>query len=202
LTPPIPDREPIQFVAGDTVKWTRVVADYPAVDGWTLNYKIVGPRALVSQPAVSVVDGVFTVTLAASATAGAAFAAGTYRIIGYVDGVGAERHTVYEGVVEILPNVAELSHTSLLTHEERMLTAIQAALEGRTTADIEAYTIDGTQITKLPMERLLQLQGIYKVKVWRLRNPGKSVPMHAIRFGSADENTNAAESLAWPGYRP
>lgn len=186
------------------MKWTRVVADYPESDGWALQYKIVGPSTLASQPAAAFADGLWTVTLGADATAGASFTAGTYRMVGYVEGSGnyaGERYTVFDGFVELLPNVAEVAFTDLKTHEEKMLAAIQAALEGRTTADIENYQIDGTNITKIPMERLLQLQGIYKAKIWRQKNPGQSMPVHALRFGRASGNTNPDEARSRPGYR-
>jgi hypothetical protein len=45
VTPPIPTVEPANFAAGETVKWTKVVADYPPSDGWSLIYSIRGPTA-------------------------------------------------------------------------------------------------------------------------------------------------------------
>jgi hypothetical protein len=200
LTPPIPTREPIQFVAGDTVQWTRVIADYPTSDGWTLHYKLIGPSSLGTDPAVTVANGIYNVTLAAASTAAASFTAGTYRMIGYVDGVSSERHTVFDGFVEILPNVAEVTYTNLKTHEERMLAQIQAALEGRTLADVEKYTIDGTQVDKIPVDRLMQLQGIYKAKIWRQQNPGQAFPVSVVRF-VAPSNVSPDEALASPGWR-
>ena len=36
----IPTTEPSVVTAGDTVKWTRALAEYSAADGWTLKYKL------------------------------------------------------------------------------------------------------------------------------------------------------------------
>lgn len=47
------------------------------------------------------------------------------------------------------------------THAATMKTAIEAVLENRVTADIEAYTIDGRQITKIPMAELMRLHKYY-----------------------------------------
>jgi len=51
------------------------------------------------------------------------------------------------------------------THAVTMLAAIEAVLEGRITADVEAYTIAGRQITKIPIEQLLVLRDRYKSEV-------------------------------------
>jgi hypothetical protein len=137
VAPTPPTREPRQFIAGDTILWTKQLADYPPADGWLLHYKLVGPSTLAAD--ITAVDdgGTFDVTIPAAATGFGGFIAGTYRMIGYVDGVGAERHTIYRADVEILPNVAAVSYANLRTHDEKMLAAIQAALEGRSSADIE-----------------------------------------------------------------
>lgn len=199
MAPPIPTQEPTQFVAGDTVQWTRVVSSYSNADGWNLNYMLVGPGALAAQPTVTVVNGLFTVTLPATATATST--AGTYRLIGWVDGVNAERHTVFDGFVDVLPNVATTTFANLKTHAEKMLAAIQAALEGRATADIQSYQIDGTLITKLPFDQLMKYRGIYESMVWREQNPGVSMPKTVVRFARENRGrTNAAEALAWPGH--
>lgn len=53
----------------------------------------------------------------------------------------------------------------MATHAETMLSAIEAVLEGRITADVEAYSIAGRQITKIPMAELLTLRDKYKAEV-------------------------------------
>lgn len=51
------------------------------------------------------------------------------------------------------------------THAETMLAAIESVLEGRITADVEAYTIAGRQITKIPIADLLVLRDRYQAEV-------------------------------------
>ena len=37
----IPEIEPVSFIAGDTVKWTKSLEDYLASDSWVLVYYLV-----------------------------------------------------------------------------------------------------------------------------------------------------------------
>lgn len=198
LSVPVPSREPTQFVAGDSVIWTRSLSSYPASDGWSLHYRFLGPYEFASDPVVSVVDGTFKAVLAAAATAAEDFIAGTYRLVAWVDGVNNERHTVLDTFVEILPNVAVASFASLQTHVERVIAACEAAIEGRLGADVARYGREGTFVEKLPIEQIRTMLGIYKAKLWRQQNPGQMTPVHAIRFGRAG-NGNTAERLDWPG---
>lgn len=196
----IPSSEPTQFVGGDTVAWTRALSSYPATDGWTLHYRLLGENVDVvtdddgngnTEAAYSLVfapgdtDQVVTETAA--------------RLVGWVS-KSSEIHTIFDGIVRILPNVRSATGVAdVLTHEERMLSAIQARLEGRTTADVARYGREGTFIDKLAIADLLRMQGIYKAKLWRLENPGAVAPTNVIRFSHAGGG-NTAERLAWPGY--
>jgi hypothetical protein len=53
----------------------------------------------------------------------------------------------------------------MATHNETMLTAIKAALEGRITSDMEQYQIQGRQITKIPIDDLIKLKIYYEGEV-------------------------------------
>jgi hypothetical protein len=198
VTATIQHSEPTQFVAGDSLVWTRTLSRYPPSDGWSLHYRIVGPYELASDPVVAVVDGAFQATLAASATAAEDFIPGSYRLLGWVDGVASERHVILDTFVEILPNVAVVTFASLQTHEERVVAACEAAVEGRLGTDVARYGREGAFIEKLPIEEVRRTLGIYKAKLWRIQNPGKLMPVHGIRFGAVS-SSNDAERLAWPG---
>lgn len=189
------------FIAGDSLRWTRVVSSYPPADGWSLHYRLVGPSDLLSQPVVTVVNGAYQVDLAAAATADPDFAAGAYRMIGYVDGVSAERHVIFDGYVEIQANVAVQSFASMQSHEERMIVACEARLEGRMTTDVARYGREGAFVDKLDFAEIRHTLGIYKAKLWRRQNPGESFPQHAVRFSSVSGNSTD-ENIGWPGYQP
>jgi hypothetical protein len=112
-------------------------------------------------------------------------AAGVWRLIGWVSNVAGERHVIFDEEMTILADATTVSPTGLLTPNERILIAIAARLEGRVTADQEQVQINGTAITRIPIEKLSALRGIYEGKVWREQNQTRSYPVHKMRFTRA-----------------
>lgn len=142
---PTPSVEPVSIHAGDTLSWTRTLADYPASAGWVLSYVMVAagvPRITFS----AAPDGDdHRVTVEAVVTG--AWAPGRYSRIARVslDGVV---HTVGSDQVEVLPNLAAVDVGTFdpRSHARRMLDAIEAALERRASAEqlhILEYQIAG-----------------------------------------------------------
>lgn len=98
----IPSTEPLYIQAGDTVAWTRAIADYPA-GAWTLKYRLINAAAKIDITAAA--DGdTHSVTVAAATTA--TWAAGDYTWQAYVEGGSSERYTVASGRVTIKPDLA------------------------------------------------------------------------------------------------
>lgn len=178
----IPSNEPLEFVAGDTVKWYKSLADYTPQDGWTLKYRIVGGTIDLTKTA-DASSGTWLTTIDAADTA-AIVADTTCRMIGWVE-QGTEKWTVFDDYVRVKPNLRTATATNLKTHEVRTLEAIESVIEGRATADLEQYQVNGRAVTKIPMTELFQLRGMYRAIVWRQQNPGASFPSHAVRFSSA-----------------
>ena len=160
----IPSSEPLQVTAGDTLQWTRDLADYPANDGWVLTYEL---RAL---------GGAYTITAAASgaqhavtvaAATSTSYAAGTYTIGGYVTKAG-QRFEVYRGTLVVLPNLAAGGAADRRSHVRKVLDAIEAVLEGRATRDQEQVTFsDGRSLRYMPVEDLLKLREKYRSELAR-----------------------------------
>jgi hypothetical protein len=71
----IPTIEPSSANAGDTWRWTRTLADYPASAGWALSYTLINAAAKITINATASGDD-HAVTVAAATTGG--YAAGTY----------------------------------------------------------------------------------------------------------------------------
>lgn len=98
----IPSTEPLFIQAGDTVAWTRNLADYPA-SAWDLKYRLINAAAKIDITAVA--DGdTHSVTVAAATTA--TWAAGEYTWQAYVEGGSSERYTVASGRLTIKPDLA------------------------------------------------------------------------------------------------
>ena len=97
----IPDKEPTEITAGDTVKWTKSLTDYKASASWVLAYVLVGQKGRYAITATASGDN-HSVTIAAATTA--IWTAGDYTVRGYVTKSG-EQYTVYAGKLTIKPNL-------------------------------------------------------------------------------------------------
>lgn len=161
--------EPTAIDAGTTVRWRRVLAEFPPSDGWSLSYAIRGPdEAELAVPAT--VDGdEFAVEIPAATTQG--WAPGRYAIAGYVEqgaGPALERHRVYAGALLVRAYLADVQGPyEARSHARRVLEAIEAVLEGRASKDQESYTIQGRTLVRTPIDQLLKLRDRYRAEVLR-----------------------------------
>lgn len=97
--------EPAFVRAGDSVAWTRALADYPATS-WTLKYRLINSAGKIDITATaSGTDHLINVSAATSAT----WAAGVYTWAAYVEGGSSERYTLGTGSITIQPNLAAQS---------------------------------------------------------------------------------------------
>lgn len=96
-----PAREPIEFAAGDTLKFTRVLPDYLPSDGWSLTYELRGGTDPIEFTSVAE-NGGHTLSVAASVTA--AWLPGEYVLAGYASD-GTNRHQIYYGQLTVTPNL-------------------------------------------------------------------------------------------------
>jgi hypothetical protein len=187
MPPAIPTAEPEQAIAGDTLQWDKQVADYSAADGWQLSYTFQGTEKIDLAWGTEVVAHPngrdFRVTVLPAKTAAAT--PGTFKWQAYVT-KGSERHTVDAGVLVLLANFATATAGSQRTHAEKTLSVIKAAIEGRITSDIENYQIHGRAVSKIPVEQLVKLRGIYEAMVYRERHPGLLMTPVEVVFTNPD----------------
>ena len=158
----IPTIEPTQFRAGDTVKWIKSLADYPASAGWTLKYRLINSAAKYDITASASGDD-HSVTVAASASA--LYTAGSYQWQAYVE-KGSERYTVGTGTIDVLVNLAGLSAAyDTRSHVKKTLDAIEAAIEA-IDKGVLSYTISvggsSRTFTKRNFDELIKLRSLYK----------------------------------------
>jgi hypothetical protein len=177
------DVEPDRAVAGDTWKWTRALADYLPSDGWVLTYSIRGLSVLLDADVV-VTPGASNYAVAVAANKTAALLPGTYRWAAFVTKAG-ERYTADEGVLVVERNLSTAAAGDALSHAEKALPIVEAALAGRLTADVEEYMINGKQVRKIGVPELKKLRKQYRNEIWRQRNGNKLGPQHQLTFGRA-----------------
>jgi hypothetical protein len=154
----IPTIEPTQFAAGDTVKWTKSLSDYPASGGWVLSYAFVNADGTFSE-STSTADGdshAVVITAADSAD----FDAGTYNWQSYVT-LSGERFKVGAGTCVVLPNFAA-GAVDGRSHVKRVLDAIQSVIQGRATEDADSLSLAGRSISKIPLTELVAFRDAYK----------------------------------------
>lgn len=186
MTPQIPASEPTTITAGDTVQFTRTFGDYNPTDGWALTYRLVGPMgkstgALVNTTVTAAPQASGWLVAFAPADTADVIEDGSYRLVGRVTR-GSETYTIYAGVVALKANPLSASPLNLLTHAERTLAIIESKIEGRLTADLEHYQIDGRAVGKIEIRELMKLRARYRHEIWRQRNPGKAAPQRLVRF--------------------
>lgn len=154
---------PTIFRAGDTLAFERTLADYPASDGWVLDYTVIGSAGLYSF--TSTADGdAHDIEVVAATTA--TWAAGRYQLI-EVATLGAARHTIGATPLQILPDLAAaVAATDIRTHARKVLDAIEAWLESRAPVS-GSFSIAGRQVQHYPINELLALRDRYRAEVQR-----------------------------------
>ncbi len=149
-------REPSEVAAGDTITWTRSLADYSAANGWVLKYALRGPAVVDLESEVDGDSHLVTIAPADLTTAG------TYSVQGYVEKETA-RHTIYTGRLKVTPNlVAAAANFDGRSHAQRVIDAIEAVIEGRATRDQQEMWIDGEKLVRTPFEELIRIRARYR----------------------------------------
>lgn len=148
----IPTTEPRSVRAGDTVAWTRDLADYPASDGWVLHYRLVYPDN--STPASWTSTGSGTVhAVSLSAVTTATFPVGEGTLFAYVErslGGATERVSLGTQQITVLANLTSTNTIDGRTSAQRILADLRAALEtylSGSNATIAEYAI-GDRVMK------------------------------------------------------
>lgn len=144
---------PARLVAGDFWTWRAdgLLAAYPPAS-YSLAYSL-APReggTATTASATSDADG-WVVEVPAATTA--PLAAGTYAwtltATRLSDGA---RATICAGTVEVAPDPSAAGDTR--TPARRLLDAIESVLEGRVSKDVDAYSIEGRSLTRIPFAEL------------------------------------------------
>lgn len=163
----IPTKEPTSVTAGDTITWLIALPDYPATDGWALNYALRGAAGNIDITATaSGADYLVEITAANSA----AWPFGNYQWTKYVEkGAGASLERVTLGTNTIIINrnwAAVTGSIDTRSHARKCLEAIEAVLEGRASRSDAEYEIDTgsgrRRLKSLTVEELLKFHSHYQ----------------------------------------
>jgi hypothetical protein len=152
----IPDIEPTEFYAGDTVSWKISNPDFPA-PRWVLKYSLVKDGQLIAvTSAASGTAHLVTITAATSAT----YTAGEYSWRSYVDGGASERYPVSSGVIKVLENYALAADGyDARSWAKQTLDAIRARLKGDASTAQLSRRVGDLSVQEIPFQDLLKLEG-------------------------------------------
>ncbi len=183
----IPDIEPTEVIAGDTIAWNKDVDDFPA-GTWTLSYYLRGPSNINITATQSGSSRIHAVSV--SGTTSATWPEGSYKWQAFVTS-GAERYKVGEGDITINENPA----TSNVTFDNRtinkqILDALEASMFRRAGREEKGYQIEaaGRSFTFHTHEELIMAIEKFRgfvaqeeeaAKVARGENTGKNI---LVRF--------------------
>lgn len=180
MTARIPSTEPGNFAAGETVQWTKAVADYPSTDNWSLVYAIRGPSVFPSFTATPNSDGTYSITIAAADSTALLPGRYLWASHAYKAGPPVLRYAVERGVILVTANL-ETTET-IVTHAAEALPIVEAAIKGRLTGDMQQYQIAGRSITKIPIKELYALRSFYRAELAKERNSKRTNPIRAVTF--------------------
>jgi hypothetical protein len=160
VTAQTPTTEPTILIAGDTAKWLKTLADYPATEGWVLTYTLISAASKIS--IVATPDGdQYLVNVAPSVTT--AWAAGDYDYRAQVT-KDTDAYTVASGRMTVQPSfgAATLDNRS---QARKILEAIESRILGTATSGVLEYEIAGRRLKHYSVGELLALRDKFRAEV-------------------------------------
>lgn len=135
----IPTDMPAVFTAGDTLTFTRDLADYRPADGWTLTYTLVKTGSQIQFSGSDNGDGTHLISVAATTTAD--WSAGDYRwqaTVAYF----SERRTVGRGTITVRANFsAETAGYDGRSTWQAILDDLEAAYAALASGSVASATV-------------------------------------------------------------
>lgn len=146
---------PEQLVAGDTWRWTKDFANYPAPT-WVVTYYFENSAKQFSQAAIaSSTSHALTIAAAVSAQ----IPDGRYRWFARaVSGLVSETIDGENGWLEVLPDPAAAGSRDLRGFARRALDAVQAMLEGKATTGQASFSIRDRTVSSFTLTELWKLK--------------------------------------------
>lgn len=173
----IPTSEPTVLTAGNSWQWDQTYSDYPASDGWALEYVLTGAHESVITIAATDNAGTWEIRVPSATTA--EYTPGSFRLVGLVSD-GTDRHVVYSAPLSVLPDPA--SATPDEGHAEKMLAKIRARIEERMDEDTSSYSVAQRALQKEDLAQLRRMEAVYAERVSQSRGGSFLQPVR-VRFG-------------------
>lgn len=176
-------RAPSTITAGETVQWYQDVPDSEWAPGGDYALKVYLRGASILTLTATDDEGAWLVTVPVAQSEG--LTAGRYEWVAYAEsGDGTTRYRVATGTLEVTANLVTATAGARVSHAERTLAVIEAAIEGRLTLDMQSYVIDGRDVEMIPILELTRLRGVYAAMVSRQKRGSSGIRTHrAVVYG-------------------
>ena len=159
MAQPVLTAEPESFAAGDSLSWTKTLADYLPADGWSILYCFRGLNLSTLDITTTTSGGSHLATLSTSASTG--LLPGVYTVSGYAQKTGS-RVQVYAGKITVTQNLATaVQGEDTRSQNLRTFENICAVIEGRASSSVLRSTVNGTTLERTPIADLLNLRNYY-----------------------------------------
>ena len=165
--------EPLIIIAGTQVAWA---SSHAPKAGASYQYILLSDDGKVVIDA-SVPGSVIEVLVASAVSKD--YPPGQYKWV-LLETVNTEKFQIDTGFIDIAPNPLTATTASVKSHNQKVLEAIEAKIEGRAKSDHESYAIDGRQLSRIPFRELVELRKQYK---WKVHNEQVSKGLRAPKRG-------------------
>ncbi len=167
MSAPTLTTEPASIRAGDTASWLLSLSDYPAGQGWSIQYDLVNAAGRITLTSAAEGDS-HRITKTPAQTL--AYAPGTYAWQKRVKN-GTDAYTIGTGGIEILPDLSIMVALDTRSFAQKTLAALEAWIENHD-AGVAEYEIAGRRMKYIPITELLKLRSQLEIEV--RRQSGKS----------------------------
>ena len=162
-------RDVQRLIAGDSLSFTTVVADYPADAGWVLKYRLAPRFTTPVQVPIVLTASTYETTAyqtQVSAGASASWVPGIYSWSSWVERSGERITLEVNQAITIAPDPSAVAQgTDLRSDSEIGLDNVRAMLRGKASNGVQAYTINGRELRSYSMADLLKLQASLQAEV-------------------------------------
>ena len=163
----IPTTEPGTLTAGDTISWLKTLPEFPATEGWVLEYTLLNAAGKITiGSAAQDADHL----VGASATQSAAWPAGEYAYSARVSRTVAavlQAHTVSVGRFTVAPAFGSVNTLDTRSSARQALEAVTAYLANPANLGAASYTIAGRSLGRHGIPELIALKTHLQAEVSR-----------------------------------
>lgn len=155
--------EPESFTLGETVRWTKHLADYPPQDGWGLFYVFRNFSSHFNVTAIPEKDH-YLIQITPETIADPSYGTYWWQATTFK---GDEWHVTGSGTMIINPHLSLTDSYDGRSHVGQVLDALEATILGKANRDQMGYSISGRSISRLSPAELLKWRDLYKAEYSR-----------------------------------